>query len=444
MALTALDIYKFLPKTNCKKCGMATCLAFAMKLAAKKGKLDNCPDVTDEARSNLDAASQPPIATVAIGVGDDKLEIGGETVLFRHEKTFFHATGMAVTVSDNLDEAAAKERVDKIKSLKFERVGAEIKVDLIAVVNDSRDSTKFSGVAKLAADSGLGIILISEDPAAIEAALGVCADKKPLIYAATKDNLDAMAKLAKEKQVPLAVKAENVEALAELTNKLTKDGLKDLVLDPGCRTLKKTLTDLTHIRRLALKKNFRALGFPVIAFTTSKDMLEETIEAAGYVAKYASIVVRDIADIEETLPVLALRQNLYTDPQKPTTVEAKLYEIGGTPDKSSPALVTTNFSLTYFTVTPELEAAKKPVYLLVVDAEGMSVLTAWAAEKFTAESINEAIKATGLAEKLDAKKIIIPGYVAVLKAKLEDESGWEVFVGPKEASGLPSYLKQNA
>ncbi|MBU1006451.1 MAG: acetyl-CoA decarbonylase/synthase complex subunit gamma [Candidatus Omnitrophica bacterium] len=443
MALSGLDIYKLLPKTNCKKCGSTTCLAFAMKLAMKKASLDQCPDITEEAKKALDQASRPPIATITIGAGDEnRVEIGGETVLFRHEKTFYHQTAIAISIEDALSDADIAARLKSIEAISFERVGQHIVIDAIALIDKSKNTEKFiRALDIILTGSKKPLVLVSEAPKTIEAALKKCADRKPLIYAADAGNLKEMAAIAKNNKAPLALKAKGLEALSGLSNDAISAGMEELVLDPCPVTLNDALNDLTQIRRLSLKKNHRALGYPVISFVTDKDKYHTVQAASTLIAKYAGLIVLDSIDKETLLPIITLRQNIYTDPQKPVTVEPKLYSFGSV-DKNSPVLVTTNFSLTFYTVSPELEASKIPAYLLVTDSEGMSVLTAWAAEKFTPEVIAETMKKFDVENTVSHKKIIIPGYVSVLSGKLEDASGWDVLVGPKEATGIPKYLKE--
>lgn len=441
MALSGLEIYKLLPKTNCKECGFPTCLAFAMQIAAKKASLDKCPHVSQDAKGKLESASRPPINLVAIGTGEKKLEVGNETVMFRHEETFYHPTGLGFLVEDDLAEKDIDDRIAKIEKLKFERVGQKIEVNLVALGNKSKDKAKFVSLAKKAvAKSSLGIVLMSDNPDALKAALAEAKDKKPLIYAAQKANIDAMAALAKEFSVPLAIKGGSLEELSELSQKASSAGLNDLVLDAGDKGLRERIETLTYIRRMALKKTFRPFGFPTISFTQSADPFEESSEAASLVAKYASIVIMKNIDNWQVMPILTVRQNIYTDPQKPLQVEPKIYEIGNV-NEQSPVLITTNFSLTYYTVESEVEASKVPSFILSVDSEGMSVLTAWAAEKFTPEKIHSALKDFGIEKKIKHKELILPGYVAVMSGKLQEESGWAVNVGPREASGIPSYLK---
>jgi len=433
MALSGLDIYKHLKKTNCKECGFSTCLAFAMALAAKKTTLDKCPDVSDAAKQILESAALPPMATVTIGDGDGKIAVGGETVMFRHEKTFYHPTAIAVSISDNEQNLSAK--IERIKKLNFERVGIKVGINLIAVKNDSRDPGKFSSVAKELSDkTGLPLILISENPQTFEETLKGISQKKPLLYCADENNFQAITEIAKKYGVPICISGKDIEKTAELSQKISSSGIKNIVLNTGCRDTEKCVRDFTQVRLLALKKNFRPLGYPVIAFA------ENITDAATHILKYANILVVTMDSPEELLPLITLRLNIYTDPQKPIMMEPKLYEVGK-PDDKSPLLITTNFSLTFFTVTPEIENSKMPAWLLVCDSEGMSVLTAWAADKFNAEIVDAWMKKTGVADKVTHKKIIIPGYVSVMSGKLEELTGWQVLVGPKEASSIPKYLK---
>lgn len=441
MALTGLEIYKQLPKKNCGECGPPTCLAFAMSLAGGKASLDSCPYVSDEARAALESAAAPPIAKVIFGAGENSVVMGDETELFRHDKKFYHETAIAFRIVDTLEERDIVARTEQINDLVFVRVGLEYRVQGIAVENASGDSDKFAtAVATVAKNTKLPLILISENVDAITKALAADGLAKPLIYAATKDNYEAMTKLALEKNCPLAVRGENLEDLAALVEKVTALGKKDLVLDPGARSLSRAVADFTQIRRQSIKKKFRPFGFPIIAFTTATDPLEEVAEASAYVSKYASLIIMNTVEKAHVLPLLSWRQNLYTDPQVPIRVEEKLHEVGNvTPE--SPVYITTNFSLTYYSVEGEVEASKIPSYILAVDTDGLSVLTAYADGKFEADKIANVMKKVGLEEKVSHRNIVLPGLVAVLSGKLEEESGWNVIVGPREASGIPAFAK---
>lgn len=438
MGLTGLEIFKQLPKTNCKECGQPTCLAFAMQLAAGKASLDACPYVSDEAKANLESASAPPVALAKIGTGEKELQIGNETVLYRHEKRFEHPCGIAIAVSDKEDVEA---KVAEINKLVFDRVGQIHQVNLVAVVNDSGDAGTFADAVKAAQDNTeYPLVLVSEDVATIEKALEVSAAKKPLVYGATAENADAMIELAKKNEVPLAVKAKNLDELEELSKKVTSAGCKNIVLDPGSSEVNDILFDQTQIRRGALNR-FRPFGFPTMTFVDNDDPIQAIVDASVAIAKYSGIVIIRTADPAEVLPLITLRLNIYTDPQKPIAVESKIYETGS-PDKESPIFITTNFSLTYFCVEGDVDAGRISSYILPVDTDGTSALTAWAAGKFTPEKIAETVKKSGIGDMVSHKKLIIPGGVAVLSGELEEISGWEVLVGPRESSGIPAFIKQ--
>jgi acetyl-CoA decarbonylase/synthase, CODH/ACS complex subunit gamma len=440
MGLTGLEIFKHLPKTNCKKCEFPTCLAFAMALANGKASLDACPDVSDAAKEALSSASAPPIRLVKVGAGANVVELGDETEIFRHDKRFNHPTAVAIVVNDNEDVAA---KLETINGLVFERVGQQFTVEMVAVVNASADAGTFkTAVETAAAKTEKSLVLVSEDVAAMEAALPAVAARKPLIYAANKDNFEKMAELAKGSGCALGVKAENLEELAALVDKIVALGCKDLVLDSGARETSKVIADMTQIRRLAVRKKFRTFGYPTIAFTTKEDEQEELLQATAFLSKYTSVLVMKTAKKEMLVSLLSWRANLFTDPQKPVAVEPGLHVIGDASD-NSPVYCTTNFSLTYYLVEGEVDSTRIPSYIISVDTGGISVLTAYADNKFTAEKIAKAIKDLGMEDKVKHRKIVIPGAVAVLKGKLEDESGWEVVVGPRESSGIQKFAKAN-
>ncbi len=441
MALTGLEIFKLLPKTNCKKCGRPTCLAFAMQLAQKKANLTDCPDVSEEAKNVLGAASAPPIKLVTLKAGEKIFKVGEETVLYRHEEKFHNPTGVGVTIRDDLDDAALSERLKKVNSLKFTRVGTEIGIDIIAVQNVSKNAEKFSSATRMVANnSHLALILMSDSVENVKAALDVCGNKRPLLWGANTQNYEGMARLAKEKNCPLAVSAPKLEELADLTEKIKSLGVSEMILDYNSARPKDVLQGLTKVRRAALKKNFRPLGFSAITYLKEEDGYQEIIKASTYLSKYAGIVVLDACEPWQIMPLLTVRQNIFTDPQKPVQVEPKLYQVGQA-NENSPLLFTTNFSLTYYTVEGEVEASRTPAYILAVDTEGTSVLTAYSGDKLNEKVVAKAMANAKVAEKVKHKKLIIPGLVAVMTAKLKEELGWEVLVGPKEASGIPSYLR---
>ncbi len=444
MPLTGIEIFKLLPKTNCKECGEPTCLAFAMKLAAGKAELSACPYVSGEAKAKLAEASAPPILPVTIGVGDRALKVGSETVMFRHEKRFENPPGFAILITDTMEESEVNARLERFSQLQYERVGLTLRPELVAVKDESGDASKFEAlVNKVKQNSGSGIILMSSNPDILAAGLKACADRKPLIYAANKDNMANIADLAKEHSCPVVAKASSLEELAQLTTKLIEAGVKDIVLDSGSRTVRRAFEEQVIIRSAALSKKFRPLGFPTIVFPCemTDDPMKEAVIASMFVAKYGGIIVLSDFQGESLFPLLVERMNIYTDPQRPMATTEGIYEIGS-PDENSPVLVTTNFSLTYFIVSGEIETSKVSSYLLVKNTEGLSVMTAWAAGKFVADTIAPFVKKCGIWDKVKQHKLIIPGYAAAESGGLEEElSGWEILIGPRDAAHIPAYLK---
>jgi acetyl-CoA decarbonylase/synthase complex subunit gamma len=445
MGLTGIQIFKLLPKTNCGECGVPTCLAFAMNLAAAKAELDSCPYVSAEAREKLSEASAPPIRQVGIGAGVRAFKIGGETVMFRHEKTFYNPTGIAALIKSDMDGGALEGKLKEWNAFQYERVGLNLRPELVALKDVNGNGAAFAAAAKkIAEESEFNLILMTDKADVMKAAVDVCAFKKPLLYAATAQNAEAMAKLAKEKGLPLAVKADGLQNLIALSDKLTGMGLKDLVLDSGARDPKQVLQDQVAIRRAPLKAGNRSLGFPTIAFPCEMagNLDVETVLSAMLIAKYAGIVVLSDFKGESLFPLLLERLNIYTDPQRPMTVTQGIYEIGA-PNENSPVCITTNFSLTYFIVSGEIEGSRVPSWLLIMDTEGLSVMTAWAAGKFSGDAVASFVKKSGIADKIAHKKLIIPGYAASISGDMEEElPGWEVMIGPRDASLIPKFLKE--
>ncbi len=435
--LTGIGIYKLLPKTNCGECNFPTCMAFAMQVAAKKVALEACPYVSEDAKRELAESAAPPMRVVTIGTGPGAIQIGGETVLFRHEEKFHRPAALAIRVNDTQDISA---ELDAIHKLNFVRSGKPVQVELVAL-EQTGDAGSFAKAAKTLCDrTELGAVLISSDAKALSGALEALAGRQPLIYAATGANLEEMTQLAKKFKAPLAVKGETLEELADLTAKAKQNGVEDLVLAPPIKSTEEGLTCLTQLRRLALEKNFRPLGYPVIALTTAEDAVQESLQAVVYTCKYASIVAMRGREPWQVLPVLTARFNIFTDPQVPNAVEAKLYKIGD-PSPDAPILVTTNFALTYFMVEGEVENSKVPAYISVIETNGLGILNSYADDKLTGETIAKAVKAQDAMSQVRHKKVVIPGLVAVLKGELEDELGCEVVVGPEESAGIPNFLK---
>ncbi len=444
MALSGIQIYKLLPASsknpdvkahaNCKECGFPTCLAFAMKLGQKQAELLQCPYVEEEAKMQLEASAAPPIRLITLSADGRKLEVGHETVLFRHEKTFFHQPGLFVRIKDTQPDAVELAR--SVADYAVDYVGLDLKLDGLAIEAAGGDFAAV--VAAVDKASSLPLILLTEDPAAAEAGLQAVQGIRTLLWAATPDNWQAMVKLSKQYNVALAVRGDggDLDTLAGLAEQVKEAGVEDIVLDPGVQDYHHSLMTFTQLRRLALKKNERKVGYPLIAFAG-----DDPILAGQHIAKYAGFIILDQFSPGTIYPLLVMRANIFTDPQKPIQVQPGLYEINK-PSPADPLMVTTNFSITYFAVANEVESSGLPGWLLVADAEGMSVLTAWAAGKFDAERIAISVKENGLADKLSHKRLIIPGHVAVLMGELEEElPGWEINVGPREAVDLPNYLR---
>ncbi|HLE89526.1 MAG TPA: acetyl-CoA decarbonylase/synthase complex subunit gamma [Anaerolineales bacterium] len=445
MALSGIQIYKLLPQTNCKECGFPTCLAFAMKLGAKQVELGSCPYVTEESKKQLAESAAPPIRLITLKANGTEVKVGNEVCMFRHEKTFYNKPGLFLRVKASDPDIAKKVATADVYKVNY--VGMDFTLDGFAIEADGDASTS-SAQALVAAVKAVRevtkrpLILIGKDAALLDSALGLLAGERTLIYAADSSNFEVLADTARKHEAALVVSADSLDALADLTQKVQVKGVEDMVLDLGGKNMGEWLTRATQARRLALKSNFKPLGYPTIFFAAQNGAEKEAVYAAQAISKYAGFVVLDTFAPEMIYPLLVLRENIYTDPQKPIQVQPGLYEINS-PNPESPVLVTTNFSITYFSVANEVESSGLPAWLVVTDAEGMSVLTAWAAGKFDAERIAKAIKGFDVASKVSRKRIVLPGHVAVLSGELEEElSDWEIRVGPREAVDLPAFMKQ--
>jgi acetyl-CoA decarbonylase/synthase complex subunit gamma len=443
MALTGLQIFKLLPKTNCGECGVPTCMAFAMKLAAKNAELSSCPYASEDAKNTIGAASKPPVRLVKIGPAEREVAVGNETVMFRHDKTFVHPTAIAIAFPDDEPLSELAHKLAEAREYCLERVGEKLRLDLVLIDNFSEEVKPFVELVKTAAGAtGMGIILRSGNLEALEAALPVLEGKRPLIHAATPANAEAIAALALKYKAPVVARAATLDELAALTAKLAKLGVRDMVLELPAENAGATLQHNTVIRKAALKGNFEPLGYPIINFVSGREPASLVADASTFICKYGSIVVLDVLQLEVLLPLMMLRQNIYTDPQKPIQVEPRVYPVGE-PGPDAPVIATTNFSLTYFLVSGEIENAGVPVHLVVVESEGMSVLTAWAAGKFSGAKVAAAVKASGLEARLNSRRLIIPGYVSQISGEVEESlPGWEVLVGPCEAIDLAPFLKR--
>lgn len=448
MALTGLDIFKLTPKKNCKDCGFPTCLAFSMKVATGAAEIEKCPHMSPESLEKLSEATAPPMRAIKIGVGDAEYTLGGETVLFRHEKTFVNRNRFAVIFEDSMTVEEIDAKLANIKKVDYVRIGEEMKVEIAALkYNDNKDN--YINLIKKVKESGikLAYMLICEDVDVLKEALELVKDENPVVYGATKDNYEAMVGLVKDSKFALGLKADNLDELYDLADKMHGLDYKELLLSVESDSIKETFENTVQIRRTALKEHDRKFGYPSVIFAnklSGDDKFMEVALASLFTLKYGSIIVLDDIDYARALPLFALRQNVYTDPQRPMRVEPDVYSINGA-DENSPVLVTVDFALTYFIVAGEIERSKVPVWLAIPDAGGYSVLTSWAAGKFGGMSISTFIKESGIAEKTKSRKLIIPGLVAVLKGEIEDElPGWEIIVGPEEAMRLPKFLKELA
>ena len=436
---TAMDIYKLLPKTNCGECKFPTCLAFAMQLANQKVSLETCPHVSPEAKAALEESGAPPIRLVTIGVGDLAAKMGDETQLFRHDKTFFHPTILGLIADDSSGLDAMTEEIETAKSLVFERVGRDLRVDAVGVRHSSGKVEDFLAAVKIASQRSFPIVLMTEDPKVMANAIALCRQSKPLIYRATPENFDAMAEAAKTGSLPLVLGgAPDLQALSLMSDKARKIGVVDIVLEPGRPSAAQLLEDMTMVRRAATKNRFRPLGYPTITVLGRSDI--DLLRATLGVMKYSSMILLEEVPREFLIPLMVLRQNLFTDPQVPIQVKAGLYAVGEA-NEASLVLITTNFSLTYFTVRADIEKSKVPVWLLVVDTDGQSVMTSFAAGKLTPESVTKAVETWKIKEKCTRNEIVIPGMVSRMSGKLNELTGMKIVVGPRESSGLPKVLR---
>ena len=436
---TAIEYFKLLPKTNCKDCGQPTCLAFAMQLANQKAKIEDCPHVDSGAKDAIAESAAPPVKTITVGSGSNKITMGGETVLFRHERRFINPIADALTVSDELGSEEIAKRIEDIKKISFDRIGMIFKVDMVSVRNDSKDASRF----KTAVENVMKIwnqpfVLESDDPAIVKEALSASKARVPLIYGATAETLEEMLAIAKENKVPLGIKATSTQEAADLAEKAKASGYDEIILDLGAKGIKDIIEQHTIARRAAIKKKFKPLGYPMMNRTGSGEYAVMTSVISTL--KYGSLVILDDLKSYEALPLFTLRQNIYTDPQVPIQVKQGIYPIGN-PDEHSPIMFTTNFSLTYFTVRADIEKSKVPVWLQIVNTDGLSVLTAFAAGKFDTDHIKAAFDESGILEKSDGV-VIIPGLVTRISGKLEEALGRKVIVGTTESKNIPKHLKQ--
>lgn len=441
MALKGLDIFKLSPKKNCKECGSPTCMAFCMKVAQGAVALDKCPYFSEEAKAKLSEATAPPMKTITVG---NDIKLGGETVLFRHEKTLVNRNRFAVPVCTCMDEAAADQKLADIQKVDYERIGEREYIEFVMVRCEKDSADKWEDLVKKAAATGRTLILNCTCPECAKKALAICKDGKPILNGATPENYEEMSAIATEAGVTLGVHADSLSELHDLIAKLEAAGNKNLIIDVTGKTVKETFANTVLVRRTALKDGDRTFGYPSIvdlAKLAAGDEHLETALAAVFTLKYGSIIVMERIGYAEALPLYGLRQNVFTDPQKPMKVAPGIYPMNGaTPD--DPCMLTVDFALTYFLVSGEIERSNVPVNLLITDASGMSVLTAWAAGKFSSSSIKKFFDEFELDKKINNRTLVIPGKVAVMKGEIQDKlPDWNVVVGTREAVEIVKFLK---
>jgi acetyl-CoA decarbonylase/synthase, CODH/ACS complex subunit gamma len=441
MALTGLQIQKLLPGTNCKECGSNTCLAFAMKLAGKKAELSLCPYASDEAKRVLGAASEPPVRCVELGP-ERRLKLGGEVVLYRHEKTFVHQTALGLNINDTDEAGAIEAKLQTTSNYLLERVGEKLRLDVLAITQRGTDAKAFPGLAATAWDrTKRPLVLRSPDASALAAAAAAVKGSRSVLCAPSPAAARGLCRIARDNDHVLALTAPDLDQLVALSAEIKAQGLNDLILQLPSDSLAEQFQTSSIARRAALKDNFRPLGYPTLRCVETGNLLDDTIEATNEITKYGGICVLPSFDAAQVASLMTLRLNIYTDPQKPIQVEPKAYAIGD-PKADSPIFVTTNFSLTYFIVSGELENCGISAWLVVPECEGMSVLTAWAAGKLSGASIAKFIKEIEFEKQVTRRDLVIPGYVAQISGELEENlPGWKVLVGPQEAGDLESFVK---
>ena len=447
MALKGLDIFKLSPKKNCKECGCPTCMAFSMKVAQGAVDIAACPYFAPEALAKLSAATEPPMKTIKVGAGDAELSLGGETVLFRHEKTFVSRTRYAMSLCTCMDDETVAQKLEDIKKVDYERIGERMFVEMVYVNYSADGKQDYVELVKKAAETGRILILDCKDAEIAKAALEVCKDGKPILNGADASNYEAMNAVATAAGVVLGVTGADLSEIHDTVEKLEGLGNKNLVIDVTGADVKETFKNAVQIRKAAIKDGDRTFGYPSIVNLhkiAAGDLHKQAALLSLFTMKYGSVIVAEHIGYAEALPLYGLRQNLFTDPQKPMKVEPGVYPLNGA-DENSVCLTTVDFALTYFLVSGELERSGVPVNLIINDAGGLSVLTSWAAGKFSSSSIAKFFQEQDIEGKIKSRKLIIPGKVAVLKGELEAKMpGWEIIIAPNEAVQLVKFMKDFA
>ena len=447
MALKGLDIFKLSPKKNCKECGCPTCMAFSMKVAQGAVDIAACPYFAPEALAKLSAATEPPMKTIKVGAGDAELSLGGETVLFRHEITFVSRTRYAMSLCTCMDDETVAQKLEDIKKVDYERIGERMFVEMVYVNYSADGKQDYVELVKKAAETGRILILDCKDAEIAKAALEVCKDGKPILNGADASNYEAMNAVATAAGVVLGVGGADLSEIHDTVEKLEGLGNKNLVIDVTGADVKETFKNAVQIRKAAIKDGDRTFGYPSIVNLhkiAAGDLHKQAALLSLFTMKYGSVIVAEHIGYAEALPLYGLRQNLFTDPQKPMKVEPGVYPLNGA-DENSVCLTTVDFALTYFLVSGELERSGVPVNLIINDAGGLSVLTSWAAGKFSSSSIAKFFQEQDIEGKIKSRKLIIPGKVAVLKGELEAKMpGWEIIIAPNEAVQLVKFMKDFA
>jgi len=460
--VSPMEIYRLLPRTNCKECDEATCMAFASSLIERKKTVEDCRPLDEdkhrENREKLTEMMTPPVKEITVGTGEKAFKIGGEEVMYRHELTFFNQTAFIIDIHDEMTGEEIAERVNKVNQFNIKRIGQELTLQGIAIRSKSNDQTRFGdAVISVIEKTDLPLVICSLNPELLKIALEIAQERSPLIYAATKDNWEDIAELALKYKCPVVASSPgDIQGLIDITANLMDRGIEDIVLDIGTYPLGekfgKMLDNLASLRRLAIEEKVKEVGFPIlgvplVAWLVQKDPVKggvaEAVLASSQVLRYCDALIIHSPEMWEMLPLLTLRQNVYTDPRVPIMVDPGLYEIGS-PDENSPVLMTTNFALTYYTVASDLEASSVSCYLLVVDTEGLAVEPAMAGSKLTATLVKDAINSSDIGSKVKHKTLVIPGMAARISGELEDETGWQVRVGPRDSSKIEGFLESES
>ncbi len=453
-----MDIYRLLPGENCGDCGSDNCMSFATELLERRADVDDCPVLKEEEykgdRRKLVELLTPPVKTVEIGSGENSFEIGGEDVMYRHEKTWFNQTAIIVDVDDEMSDEKIKRKVELVSNYSREKIGESLSFDAIAIRAKSGDPETFGEKVEVVnKNTDYPIVLCSFDSESLEEGIDRLADKNPILYGATLENWEKVVDLAVENDCPLVLSSDRVQDLIDLSRKSKAEGLDDdkVVLDFGTdpRNVRETQNRIIELRRAAIEDKFDLLRYPLLGVPATSWLIEEDENEAAFMeatlgatmmASGADALIFHSDEIWSLMPILVLRQDLYQDPRNPANVDSELKEVGE-PDKDSPVLITTNFALTYYTVEGDCEGLD--VYIYPVDTGGTSVTASIAGDILTADKIINSIEEENLDEKIDHRTIILPGPAAVLAGKIEDKSEWETMVGSQDSSGIKEYLEEN-